>query len=52
MTRAGFPVLGVIFLAVAAINLLRGENWIVWAILGFLFGGLGIFRARKNGGGA
>jgi hypothetical protein len=35
----GGGVLGIIFLVVAAINLVRGEGWVVWAILAFLFGG-------------
>ncbi|WP_215229853.1 hypothetical protein [Erythrobacter sp. 3-20A1M] len=50
MAKAGFPVIGVVFLVLAAINLLRGDNWIVWLILGVVFGGLGIFRSRKTGG--
>ena len=47
VTKKGFPVIGVIFLALAAWNLLRGESWVVWAILGVLFGGLAVFSRRK-----
>lgn len=46
--KAGFPLIGAIFLALAAVKLLQGDDWVVWAILGVLFGGLGIFRARKR----
>jgi len=50
--KAGFPVVGVIFLALAVFKFLQGGNWAVWAILGVLFGGLAAFRASKQGGGA
>ncbi len=49
VTKAGFPVVGVIFLALAGYNFLRGEDWVVWLILGVLFGGLAAFRAKKRG---
>ncbi len=32
-------VVGLMFFAVAVINFVRGENWLVWVILGLLFGG-------------
>jgi hypothetical protein len=35
----GGGVLGLIFLVVAAIKLVQGDGWVVWAILAFLFGG-------------
>ena len=35
----GGGVLGLIFLALAAIKLVQGEGWVVWAIFAFLFGG-------------
>ncbi len=47
-TRAGFPVIGAIFLALGVIKLLRGDDWVVWLILGVLFGGLGVFSWRKG----
>lgn len=37
--QAGSGIAGLIFLALAAFNFFRGENWIVWVILGALFGG-------------
>ena len=52
VTKAGFPIVGVIFLALAAFKFLQGGNWVVWAILGVLFGGLAAFRASNRGGGA
>ncbi len=36
----GGGLLGVIFFGVAAINLVRGDDWVAFAIVGFLFGGL------------
>lgn len=33
-------VVGLMFLALGIFNLLRGENWVVWIILGVLFGGI------------
>ncbi len=46
--KAGFPVIGAIFLALAVLKFLQGDGWVVWLILGVLFGGLGVFRARKR----
>ena len=48
--NAGLPIVGIIFLAVGVIKFLGGGNWVVWAILGVLFGGLGVFNLRKAGG--
>ncbi len=48
--KKGFPVVGVMFLILAVVNFLQGDNWVVWAILGFLFGGFGIFGARAAHG--
>ena len=44
----GFPLIGVIFLALGVFKLLEGDNWVVWIILGFLFGGLGAFSQTKD----
>ena len=49
--RKGLPIVGVMFLILAVVNFLQGDNWVVWAILGFLFGGFGIFDARRVEGG-
>jgi len=46
--QAGGGIVGLIFLAVAAFNFFRGENWIVWFILGALFGGLGALGRIMN----
>ena len=49
-TKVGFPVVGVIFLALAVFKFVNGDGWVVWAILGFLFGGFGIFSRNRSGG--
>lgn len=46
--RKGFPLIGVIFLALGVFKLLRGDDWVVWVILGIRFGGLGAIRRRKD----
>ena len=43
--------IGVIFLALALFNFLRGENWVAWAIIGVLFGGLSAFGSFGRGQG-
>ena len=48
--KAGVPVIGAIFLLLAVVKLMQGEAWVVWAILGVLFGGLGIFSMTRSGG--
>ena len=45
--KKGFPMVGAIFLVLALVKFLQGGDWVVWAILGLLFGGLGIF-SRSN----
>lgn len=50
--KKGLPVVGVMFLILALVNFLQGDNWVVWAILGFLFGGFGIFGSSKRDEGA
>lgn len=45
--KGGVPVIGIIFLALAVFKFLKGDPWVVWAILGFLFGGFGIFNLRR-----
>jgi hypothetical protein len=44
----GFPLIGVIFLALGVFKLLQGDNWVVWIIIGILFGGLGAVSRRKD----
>ena len=48
LQKKGFPLIGVIFLALGVFKLLQGDNWVVWILLGFLFGGLGAFSGRKD----
>jgi hypothetical protein len=48
--KAGVPVIGVVFLSLALFKFVSGEPWVVWFVLGFLFGGLGIFNLSRSGG--
>jgi len=48
LQRKGFPVIGAIFLALGVFKFVEGESWVVWIILGILFGGLGLFGRRKG----
>ena len=41
-------VVGLMFFAVAVFNFFRGENWIVWVILGLLFGGVSGVQSLMN----
>ena len=43
LRKIGFPLIGVVFLALGLFKFLGGENWVVWVILGILFGGLAAF---------
>ena len=46
--KKGFPVIGVIFLALGIVKLIQGDGWVVWIVLGVLFGGLSAVSWRKN----
>ena len=48
LQRKGFPVIGAIFLALGVFKFIEGESWVVWIILGILFGGLGLFGRRRG----
>lgn len=48
LLQKGFPLIGAVFLALGVFNLVQGESWVVWIILGILFGGLGVFSRRKG----
>ncbi|WP_248284945.1 hypothetical protein [Alteriqipengyuania abyssalis] len=50
--RKGFPAVGVLFLVLALVMFLKGDDWVVWLILGIVFGGLGIFSRGKKTDGA
>jgi Na+/H+ antiporter NhaC len=47
----GIRLLGGVFLGLALYRFLTGESWIVWVILGVMFGGLGLFRGKSEGSG-
>ena len=46
--KKGFPLIGAIFLGVGIWNLIRGADWVVWIILGVLFGGLAALGWKKG----
>ena len=48
LRQKGFPVIGVVFLALGVFKLVQGDNWVVWIIIGTLFGGLGAVSRRKD----
>lgn len=48
LQKSAFPVLGVIFLALGAFKFIQGDGWVVWVILGVLFGGLSVFTWRRT----
>ena len=48
LQKKGFPLIGVILLALGVFKFLQGDNWVVWIIIGVLFGGLGAFSRRKD----
>jgi hypothetical protein len=42
--------LGAVFLGVALYRFLVSDGWIVWLILGFLFGGFDLWSRRSKAG--
>lgn len=46
--RAGIPFVGIVFLLLAGLKLMQGDDWVVWAILGVLFGGFGVFGLSRS----
>ena len=46
--KNGAALIGGLFLLVGLIKLLNGGGWIVWIILGALFGGLGLFVRKRS----
>ena len=49
--KKGFPVVGAMFLVLALVKALQGDDWVVWLALSVVFGGLGIFtRGKKSEG--
>jgi hypothetical protein len=47
----GGGIVGLIFLALAVWEWISGDSWVVWAILGFLFGGFGALGRLLGGKG-
>jgi len=47
-SKKGIAVVGVIFLLLGLFKLLTGGDWVVWIILGVLFGGLSAIGRRKD----
>lgn len=43
-----FPLIGVLFLVLGIFKLIQGDSWVVWFILGVVFGGLGVFSRRQD----
>ena len=48
LQQKGFPLIGAIFLVLGVFKLVEGDGWVLWIILGILFGGLGLFGRRKS----
>lgn len=48
LQKKGFPLVGVIFLALGVLKFVQGDNWVAWILLGILFGGLGAMGRRKD----
>jgi len=46
--KSGLNAIGVIFLALGVFKFLTGGGWVVWIILGILFGGLGAVIRREG----
>ena len=47
--KLGGGFIGLLFLAVGVIKLVQGDDWVVWFILGFLFGGFSAFGGNEKG---
>ncbi len=45
----GLPLVGIIFLLLGVFKFINGDDWIVWIILGVLFGGLSVFSRKQKG---
>ncbi|MEQ5786568.1 hypothetical protein J3454_01530 [Erythrobacter sp. NFXS35] len=39
--QAGGGLIGLMFLALGIFEFVQGDRWVVWILLGFLFGGFG-----------
>ena len=45
--KKALPLIGIVFLLLALFKFLQGGNWVVWLILGILFGGLRFIASKK-----
>ena len=48
-TKIGGSFIGLMFLALGVLKLVQGKDWVVWIILGVLFGGLGFLGGKQSG---
>lgn len=48
--RIGGGVIGLAFLGLGVLKFLQGDSWVVWIILGVLFGGVAAFGSLLRGG--
>ncbi len=46
--KKGFPFIGAMFLVLGLFKLFTGGDWLVWIIIGVLFGGLGALSWKKG----
>ncbi|WP_347303735.1 hypothetical protein V5740_03695 [Croceibacterium sp. TMG7-5b_MA50] len=46
----GLPIVGIVLLTLALLKFVQGGDWVVWLILGVLFGGLGVFSRKGRAG--
>ena len=46
--KNGIRLIGVIFLLLGLMKMLNGGSWVVWIILGVLFGGLSLFGRKES----
>ena len=51
-TDIGMGAVGLLFFGVAIWEFLSGDGWIVWVLLGVLFGGVGAVRQLTGKGNA
>ena len=49
-TDLGIGAVGVLFFGLAVWEFLSGDSWIVWVLLGVLFGGVGAVRQLTGKG--
>ena len=47
--QLGGSFIGLLFFGVGVLKLLQGNDWVIWMILGVLFGGLSAFSGKQNG---